>query len=224
MEDLVLIPEHNLHQIWLYARENEVYCSFISPETSLALQAYIAYRIRSGEQITPQSYIIRNEFDKEDPSSVQNVKPLTTRGFEELVTDLIIKAGLRKRIKTIGSGGKVRHSVKLMHGFRKHFSTCLSNSDVNELYKKLFMGHSVQLDESYYDKTNEKSRQKCLQEYLKAVDLLTINEENRLRKKVEVLQDQSSKIQNLEDRVAEMDEMYRAWEYISIVGTPDKPK
>ena len=151
-----------LHQIWLYARENECYCSFISPEATLALHAYKSYRERSGEQITPQSFVIRNEFDKEDPASVSERKPLTTRGFEELVTDLIIKAGLRKRATTngIGSGGKIRHSVKLMHGFRKHFSTCLSNSDVNELYKKLFMGHSVQLDESYYDKTNEKSRQK----------------------------------------------------------------
>ena len=205
MQDLVPIPEYNLCQIWLYAGDNECYCSFISQEATLALQAYKNYRIRSGEDITPKSFVIRNEFDKEDPTSVQNVKALSTRGYEEIITDMIIKAGLRKRATTIGtgSGGKIRHGVKLMHGFRKHFSSCLSNSDVNELYKKLFMGHSVQLDESYYDKGNEKSRQKCLQEYLKAVDMLTINEENRLKLKLEKEHDE---IENIREQMQTMQE------------------
>jgi vacuolar-type H+-ATPase subunit I/STV1 len=90
-----------------------------------------------------------------------------------------------------------------MHGFRKHFSTCLSNSDVNELYKKLFMGHSVQLDESYYDKGNEKSRQECLQEYLKAVNLLTLSDENRLKAK---LKKEHDEIDNIREQMQTMQE------------------
>ena len=43
--------------------------------------------------------------------------------------------------------------------------------------------HSRGLDENY-DRTDENDR---LQEYLKAVDLLTINEENRLKTKVQQL-------------------------------------
>ena len=57
------------------------------------------------------------------------------------------------------------------------------------------MGHSVQLDEVYYDKGSDKSRAKLLEEYSKAIDALTINEENRLRKKVEELTPKSDEMQ-----------------------------
>ena len=59
------------------------------------------------------------------------------------------------------------------------------------------MGHSVQLDEVYYDKGSDKSRAKLLEEYSKAIDALTINEENRLRKKVEELTPKSDEIKML---------------------------
>jgi hypothetical protein len=63
-------------------------------------------------------------------------------------------------------------------------------------------GHSVQLDEVYYDKGSEKSRAKLLEEYSKAIDALTINEENRLRKKVEELTVRSDQIDELRSAVA----------------------
>ena len=43
------------------------------------------------------------------------------------------------------------------------------------------MGHSIQLDGNYY----RLSHDEMLQEYLKAVDLLAINEENNLRRQPE---------------------------------------
>ena len=70
------------------------------------------------------------------------------------------------------------------HGLRKFFNTALMNSDVAYTFKELLMGHSVKLDNIYYDKDNEKSRQKILLEYMKAIDSLTINEEYRLRKQI----------------------------------------
>jgi hypothetical protein len=47
------------------------------------------------------------------------------------------------------------------------------------------MGHSVKLDDVYYDKDSEISRQEIIVEYMKAVDALTINEEYRLKKIIE---------------------------------------
>ena len=65
------------------------------------------------------------------------------------------------------------------------------------------MGHSVQLDESYYDKGNEKSRQECLQEYLKAVNLLTLSDENRLNAK---LKKEHDEIDNIREQMQTMQE------------------
>jgi hypothetical protein len=58
------------------------------------------------------------------------------------------------------------------------------NSDVAHSFKELLMGHSVKLDDVYYDKENDISTQKLVVEYMKAVDALTINEEYRLKKKI----------------------------------------
>ena len=77
------------------------------------------------------------------------------------------------------------------------------NSDVHPSFKKVLMGHSVQLDEVYYDKGSEKSRAKLLEEYSKAIDALTINEENRLRKKVEELTPKSDEIQAMKAELRE---------------------
>ena len=108
-----------------------------------------------------------------------------------LLTETLIKAGIRqlRHLMENQTTGKSRNEIPLAHGFRKFFHTALMNADVNPSFKKLLMGHSVQLDEVYYDKGSDtsrsKSRAKLPEQYRKAIDALTINEENRLRKKAE---------------------------------------
>src|SRR5215471_14620748 len=91
------------------------------------------------------------------------------------------------------------------HGLRKFFNTALMNSDVAYTFKELLMGHSVKLDDVYYDKNNEKSQQKILLEYMKAIDALTIHDEHRLKKKIveyeEKLKD-VPKVEQLESHLA----------------------
>jgi hypothetical protein len=65
----------------------------------------------------------------------------------------------------------------------------------------MLLGHSVGLDDRYYRPTPND----LLEEFLKAVDLLTINEENRLRKKVEVLKAERDEIEMLKGRVQQKD-------------------
>jgi hypothetical protein len=56
------------------------------------------------------------------------------------------------------------------------------------------MGHSVGLSDSYYRATESE----LLNDYLKAIDSLTINEENRLSNKVRVLEVEKSRLDQLE--------------------------
>jgi len=91
------------------------------------------------------------------------------------------------------------------HSLRRFFNTAVMNSDVTYAFKELMMGHSVNLDNVYYDKDNEKSQQKILLEYMKAIDALTINDEYRLKKKIveyeEKLKD-VPKVEQLESHLA----------------------
>jgi seryl-tRNA synthetase len=68
------------------------------------------------------------------------------------------------------------------------------------------MGHSVKLDDVYYDKNSGKSQTKLLEEYSKAIEYLTINEENRLRKKVEVLKAKRDEIEMLKGQAQQKDD------------------
>lgn len=55
---------------------------------------------------------------------------------------------------------------------------------------KCYLGHKIGLASAYYKPTE----QEMLNEYMKAVNLLTINEENRLKQKVEILEIEKSQL------------------------------
>jgi hypothetical protein len=67
------------------------------------------------------------------------------------------------------------------------------NSKVNPEIREMLLGYKIGLADCYYKPTEEE----MFAEYEKAIDLLTINEENRLRKKVETLEIEKSKIDTI---------------------------
>lgn len=73
------------------------------------------------------------------------------------------------------------------HSFRIFAVTQMQRSKVDKTIREMLIGHSTGLDKAYYKPQEEE----ILQEYLKAVDLLTINEENRLTKKVIELEERN---------------------------------
>ena len=155
------------------------------------------YRERYGERLTPKSPLFRDQFDREDVVSIHDVKPLKLRTVERLISRTVEKSGIRtvERITELHSEkGKIRKNVKLTAGFRKFFDTQLIYAKVEPRTKELFMGHSIGLDDHYFTPGDTY----VLQEYLKAVDNLTINEENRLRIKVEELTKKKNEIETME--------------------------
>ncbi|MDQ6863474.1 MAG: site-specific integrase, partial [Thermoproteota archaeon] len=140
MKDLVMIPEYNLYQIWLYSDSNDKYYSYITPEATKALKAYLDFREVCGEKLHKKSVVIRKEFDRKNEAN--DPKPLSSRGFEEAINDILIRAGLRKVQHTGEGGGKVRNEVKLTSGFRKFFNTKVEKSKVRPLIKEMLMGHN----------------------------------------------------------------------------------
>ena len=145
---------------------------------------------------------MREQFERDDTLKVRH--PKARSGLVSLLTDMLIKAGVRQLQHLIESQtiGRSRKEIPLNRGFRKLFNTALMNADVHPTFKKLLMGHSGQLDEVYYDKGSDKSRAKLLEEYNKAIDALTINEENRLRKKVVELTPRKDEMQAMRNELA----------------------
>ena len=197
LEDLVIIPDYGLYQVCVYSDSRQRYLTFTTPEAAKAIDVYLKYRERCGERLTTKSPLFRDQFDREDVVSIHEVKPLRLRTVERLVSRTVEKSGIRtvERVTELHSEkGKIRKNVKLTAGFRKFFDTQLICSSVEPRMKELFMGHSIGLDDHYFTP----GESYVLQEYLKGVDNLTINEENRLRIKLDELAKKNDEIGTME--------------------------
>src|SRR5215469_5345821 len=152
-------------KITVYAGENEQYFSFMTPEAFQALQEWMDYRKKSGEDVNGESWLMITLWDTNAPAPIP--QRMNTEGLRTLVERALRSEGLRKRLdmKRIR-----RHEFKTNHGFRKFFQT---NADpkMKSLDVMTLMGQDTGLAAFY----NKPTVEMLLMEYLKAVDNLTID-------------------------------------------------
>lgn len=174
--------------------EKDHYYTLLSLECMDAIEKYKQHRIRLGERIDENSYVIRDHYAH---YSKRANKP------EPLKTSTIIRQVRRLVLKVLPN----TDNLQTDHGLRKFFDTALKNSDVNRDFKELLMGHDTNLDEYYYDEEDEKSRAKVIEEYLKAADALTINSEYRLKRQVLTLEQTIKEKEGLKQEIERMKSM-----------------
>jgi integrase len=206
IKHLKKIEEYNLYRITVYENTKDEYYTFCTPECAAVIDSYLSYRQQSGEKIEADAPLIRERFDilegLKECSAKRKPEFVQTRGMGEIISNLLLKSGITKttsyiELEKTGTKyrGSERKSIKRAHGMRKFNLTSLVSADVNPIVKEMLIGHksSLGLDNNYYKPTE----QQVLQEYLKAVDLLTIYDENRLKKKVAVLEKNRDEIEIL---------------------------
>ena len=167
----------------IYVGEKEQYFSFITPETYNALKDYIDFRSLHGEFITGNSWLIRDTWQKIDKRHGHRIGlaklpiKLDSEGIRRLLHDAWKIQGIRDTLQNPNK----HHEFKSSHGFRKFFET-QTQQIMNHNNIKLLMGHisSMGLTKNYYKPTEKL----VLEDYMKAMDILTISEENRLSKQV----------------------------------------
>ncbi len=116
-------------------------------------------------------------------------KKLTAIGVKRLMERAIWAQGLRKKLEA----GKKRHPFPTNHSLRKYFKTRCELAGMKPINIENLMGHSTGISDSYYRPTEND----LLQDYLKCIDALTINDEKLLQKKVEELVNKSEDNQYL---------------------------
>src|SRR5438132_12504822 len=103
-------------------------------------------------------------------------RKLKSAGVKRLMEDALWIQGLRKKLEQ----GKRRHEFQADHGLRKWFKTRCEISGMKPINIEKLMGHSTGISDSYYRATENE----LLEDYLKAVEFLTISNENRLQKQL----------------------------------------
>lgn len=188
---------------------------FTTLECAKAIDSYLEERKREGDNLSPESPLIRKEFSWRDANKFE---PVSRNTIARLVEQAAMRAGIRSR-----SGGK-RHEMMLVHVFRKHFNTSLKRARVDNGVRKMLRGHDIGLDKNYMRLTEEE----ILAEYVKAEEELTISEEPKLRQEVDRLTIANADVNVLKVTVArqseELDMMRRVLEQVTKGGINPTPK
>jgi integrase len=172
-------------KIIVYDGEPEQYFSFITPEAYWSLKEWMEFREKQGEKITKESYLMRDIWNT-GKIFVNSRESNLTKGTTGIVS-IPKKAGANAIRQIFTRAWKIqnirppesnitRHEFKSTHCFRKFFETRAMKS-MKLLNVKILMGHDTGLEKSYHKPTE----QELLEDYLKVVDLLTINEINKLK-------------------------------------------
>jgi integrase len=175
----------NNNKITVYESHKEEYFTFITPECKKAIDSYIDMRSRYGEKINDDSFLIREQYNIRDKLSIAKCRAISRETLQWKLKDIARRSNVRTK------------QVPLAHGFRKFFTTQLINSDVNPEIREMLLGHKIGLASAYYRPTE----QKMFDEYMKAVNNLTINEENRLKIKVELLENKEISYESLNSKI-----------------------
>jgi integrase len=196
-----LVKKGDVYRFTIYQNTKDEYFCFCSTEAAGYIDSYLEYRTRSGEKLSKEdSFLIREQFDVNDIEQIRKQgRSITINSMSNILYSLAIKSGVRQT--NHNSTGRERQAVPLAHGFRKFFTTQLINSKVNPEIREMLLGHSIGLAGAYYKPTEDE----MLEEYMKAVDNLTINPENKLRKKVDVLQKRNDSLDRLLDRLDKLE-------------------
>jgi hypothetical protein len=188
-------------KIIVYAGEDDEYFSFITPEAYYELQKWIDFRTTGGEEINENSWVMRQLWDTKKGyyhhGTIKNPIKLKSSGIKRLMEDALWTQGIRKK----NNLKKNRYEFQTDHGFRKWFKTRCEIAGMKSINIEILMGHSVGISDSYYRVTEGE----LLQDYLKAIDHLTISNENQLQKEIkEKLQQNTETEQRLEKKLIEI--------------------
>jgi integrase len=181
------------------------YCSF---ECRQAIDQYIDYRIRSGEptadskgKLLKDAPLIREDWNaRRTGHKVVKPKKVSRDGIEAILYRLIYAAGIRVR------GDGTRKINMATHALRKFYRSQLHFAGIDHLHAEILVGHKTS---NLIDTYVKVPKEVLLDEYVKkAMPYLMINEEQRLKAKVEQYKLKADRVDEIQKQIDEIKQKF----------------
>jgi integrase len=185
IRDLEPIEKYGIYKIKAYSKSvKSSYFTFCTPECRHAIDLYLDYRRRWAERITADSPLFRLDYNFHKTTDVRSI---TNMGIRDSTNLLLIRSGLRKP----HTEGKVKRTdVMANHGFRKFFETNAFKAGMDPMYIRRLMGQRSGLEDSYLKLSEEELLEGDSKHvgFVDIIDQLTIDDSQRLKRRVETLE------------------------------------
>jgi hypothetical protein len=167
-------------KLLIYPGDAEEYYCFITATAYTTLSGWMDYRSEHGENITGDSWLMRDLWQTTDMNYGAKFgvatypKRLKSSGIKSLLERAIRAQGLCKPLPN----GSNRREWKGAHGIRKFYKSH-AEQVMRPINVELTMGHDIGISACYYKPTERE----VLDDYLKSVELLTINADTLILQK-----------------------------------------
>ncbi|NQV40101.1 MAG: site-specific integrase [Nitrosopumilus sp.] len=185
IEDVKQIEEGAV--VTIYKDTTEEYRTCLTPEALYNLKKYLSQRINTNT-------------DSPLFTTKNNVDSLSLDAAGDVIRHI------RKQAKlTVDNGRKTTKGKSQNHAFRKRFTLCLANADIQSKFIEYMMGHYEKQDRYYFKPSNED----LWFQYKKAIKILTLDKSKSMKYELEqnkvIIDDYEKKLQ---EKVSEIENRY----------------
>lgn len=195
----------DLYKITVYEGLAEEYIIFSTTELKKEICSYLSMRSNVyGEVITPQSPLIREQFDRRDQFAIGHPRRVKEPALAGKITELAEAAGLRTRVQ-LKEGQKpasIRSNIPKTNGFRRFYCGVLADSGLLTERRWLLEGHSLKGNDSAYLKITTED---LYNQFMLAHDNLLIDQSHKLRERVQKMEVERNQFDKLAAQIARLE-------------------
>ena len=183
----------DLFKITIYENQPEEYIVFSTSELKKEILSYLDMRRRYGEVITKASPLVREQFDRRDQFAIAHPQRIKESALAQKLSELAEAAGLRTKVqlKEGQQAASIRNEVPRTNGFRRFYCGTLADSGLLTERRWLLEGHALKGNDSAYLKITTED---LYNQFMLAHDNLLIDQSHKLKRKIEVLTIEKSKV------------------------------